>query len=117
MPTHRPRRLTPRLNPAARRAQDALERRFLAVIDWKNAVNAEAWRAVLADGGNHCDAAEFARAEAAVIASGHPRPPEPWPDSSQWPRHWYFEPLWPHEEAARNGNLTRRDLGTRPRRV
>ncbi len=101
MPNARSRHAAPRPTPAERRAQADLERRFLEVIDWKDAVHAEAWRAARAEGRNHCGSIGFERAREVVIASGHPRPPEPWPDPALWPRRWCNEPLWPHEEQAR----------------
>ena len=117
MPSPRSPHTAIRQTPAERRAQADLERRFLEVIDWKEAINREAWRAARAEGRNHCSQDHFDQAEAAVIASGHACPAQPWPDASLWPRHWHNEPLWPHEQGARAQNLTSGDLGTRPRRV
>ena len=69
-PRARPTRYSPELVAA-------LER-MMAVVDFKTACRDQAWKTAAAVGSNCCGAAEFAAAEAAVIASGHVRPPEPW---------------------------------------
>ena len=79
---------------------------YVEAARWRQAVHVQAWRTAWANGTRWCGTPEFDQAEADVIASGHPRPPEAWLDR---PRpSWLPEPQIEDPDP----NLTSRDLGT-----
>ena len=73
----RPRQPRPRPPEMSSELIEAFER-MLVVVAFKQACNEQSWAIVRANGSNCCGAEQYEAGEAAVIASGHPRPPEDW---------------------------------------
>lgn len=73
MPMPRPSRPPP--EPRASPELIRFVRENWDIIQWKTAINVEAWRLVRADGGNRCGPEQYARAVQSLRDQGYPPPP------------------------------------------